>query len=744
MWASKTDYISLYTAEDFTAENTIAHFDPDVLSGHVAQMCREIELCCVADISLRGNAFSERLRTLGLQSVSCGWDAGRPDAIYLDIAGRDHSATEQVRSEIRQRFGSSSYLLTCLGVLEHMDVEDVAAAVSNLRCMTSDFALVSISTRPSGWDNAYHATLAPLSTWKEIFAAAGFDVVRGDFFHDVQRILPADLQNPELFLAAHWTRADPFRSQEKGEPHYLLLQAARDIDDAAIAETVNRLLDISYRHEKRRQFGAAATCKRVGLNIHHPQDFFNLRPILDVLKRENTVGFIRPSTVHSDELSLIRGFFRRCGVPLVEFESIKDIAWGELKLDILLSAAESSVSVTHTLSRQLVEAAKLNGVFTILLQHGIWIEPFKDRIVASASDVLLTWGREQGEFFKSTHRVMGAPTSVGLIPDDSIRPVGAPKFTDIVIQPQNDILRTRLGLDLTRYRKVALLGTNFKWGAHKGELSAIRDGLSRTIRENKDIFFLVKPHPSERVEEYEVLAQENSLIVDDIILGAMDLHISRLIHGVDIVVSSLSTLLLDAVIAGKPFVQYATGNEFSYQFCDPIELSALGDYLKDEALWNSPEISRFRSHYADAEDGRFYEKLSALFEEANPQPVSDSRLIETYSLAAVVEYQWQLLVHERQTVVQERQRAQEAETHLHREHLRFAASLADVQAELAEERRQRAEDHSTSQKQHRKLTKQYKDMEKRYKDSHARLEMLQNSASWRLTAPLRRLITLFR
>jgi hypothetical protein len=379
----------------------------------------------------------------------------------------------------------------------------------------------------------------PLNTWQEILSAAGFAVVKEGLFKDTQHILSLDIQSPDLTLVAHWARVDPFRDRLEGEPRYLLLRAVRPLDSDHVQDISARSLDVAYRQSKRDQFGSAAAEKRVGLNIHQIQDFLNLRPLMDVLKRDNTVGFVRSNLLRPDELSLVRGVFRRCGVKLIEVESAREIPWSELKLDALISSVESSVSTAHILSRQVVEAAKLNGVFTVLLQHGIWVNPIYDRVVSSASDIVLTWGSEHGDFFKSMHSVAGAAAPAGLFSDDAFHAVGGPKLSDLVIEPQSDVLRTRLGLDSRRFRNVALLGTNLNWYAHGVDRNRVADHLGRAIKANPDIFFVLKTHPTERAEDYSSLSFDNVLVVDDIVLGSMDLSIARLINGVDLVVNDL-------------------------------------------------------------------------------------------------------------------------------------------------------------------------------------------------------------
>lgn len=84
---------------------------------------------------------------------------------------------------------------------------------------------------------------------------------------------------------------------------------------------------------------------------------------------------------------------------LVKYKQVAEINWRELMINTLISAAESTAAVNHALSSQIVEAAKLNGVRTILLQHGIWIEAMRDRQISFSSDYVLSWGREHETFF---------------------------------------------------------------------------------------------------------------------------------------------------------------------------------------------------------------------------------------------------------------------------------------------------------------------------------------------------------
>ncbi len=125
-----------------------------------------------------------------------------------------------------------------------------------------------------------------------MLVAAGFDVLDDRIFPEARSVLDFDRQNAALKLLTHWAANDPFGDLAQGEPNFLLLRGARAVQRDAAGHRIDGLLDIACRRAKRAQF-ALQEHPRIGLNIHHTQDFMIFRPIMDVLQRAQVVGLMR-------------------------------------------------------------------------------------------------------------------------------------------------------------------------------------------------------------------------------------------------------------------------------------------------------------------------------------------------------------------------------------------------------------------------------------------------------------------
>jgi chromosome segregation ATPase len=236
------------------------------------------------------------------------------------------------------------------------------------------------------------------------------------------------------------------------------------------------------------------------------------------------------------------------------------------------------------------------------------------------------------------------------------------------------------------------------------------------------------------------------------------------------IISSLSTLLLDAAIAGKPFIQYETENEYSYRFCTPTPLEDLAYHLKDRSRWNSVDADKFRQHYADAEDGRFYQRLAEVLATSNKRSVTSTPVAVTYSLGAQVEQLWNSLYQERRAFAVELQRiTNEAEARLAQQRHRLeavteerlaeqkchletvanhhlAVQQQELRAEAAKVEAKLQEQGEWLTREAERLTKKIATLESRIsqkdaalKKALASLEAMRSSTSWRVTAPLRSL-----
>ncbi|HEX8049194.1 class I SAM-dependent methyltransferase [Rhizobium sp.] len=643
MWASKTDYSKLYGPDYFGKTNGSTSFDIGTLPAELVAFCLARNINAVLDVGSGSGSLKSILADRGFSVAACDYKPAHQDSIHYDLTATDDGQAAVLADELSRKFSCGEYVVTCFDVLEHIDVEDVATAVANLRAMASDWLVASISTRPSSRGNAYHSTILPFPTWKRIFEVSGFEIVEGEFAESSNRFAPTQATDPGLGLVAHWASADIFGDHSKGEPSYLVARKRADPNASVARQTIGEILDISFRKVKRQAF-ALATPKFIGLNIHHFQDFLNFRPLLDVVERNHVIVFIRKHMLLEDEQQLVAGYLKKCGITLISYERIVDIDWRLFNIEALLSMAESTAAFNHALSLQLVEAAKMHGIPCILLQHGIWIEPGPDRQIYFGSETVLSWGGEQQQFLnRGGHVVAGTTTTYGDIKRNSFFPIGSSKFCDSLIDPNPEIIQWRLGTDVSRFEKVALIGTNLKWGAHQTNKATITSGLRKAVDRNRDTLFLIKPHPSERYTDYAELHADNTLLLDDILLGCLDLSVSRLLAGVSTVVSSLSTLLLDGAVADKRCLQYDTGHKLGYMNSEVFSLDNLSAAIQSEKA-RSFENKDFIASYNDADNTKFYEEIANHVSGLEKGVRQDSAGI-SYSMLKSSEDVWRHNVH---------------------------------------------------------------------------------------------------
>lgn len=745
MYANQTDYSKLYGAEYFGKTAGATSFAVDAFTQLLIDFCRKEEIEHVVDVGSGSGVLATVLRQHGLAVQTCDFSPVDSDGIHLDLAGPFEEA-QRVAQQIGAWTGGKPWLVTCLDVLEHIDIEQVAPAVRNLRVLCKNLLVASISTRPSSADNRYHATILPKHTWLEILRKTGFAVDDDNLFESARTVRRSFHETDNLLLVSRWAAADPFGDIDRGEPDYVLLSPTDTPGtDHSCIEDIESILDTGYLKLKRAQFGLRQT-PRLGLNIHHLQDFILLRPLLDVLPRANVVALLRGSIFPKDELALIRGILARCGVETIDYERCAEIPWSELALKILLSPSESNVALGHILGRQVVEAAKLHSIHTIQLQHGVWVQPFQQRAIEFGSDTILSWGASYANILKSLPVVLAGrrlPAPAARI-GQTFHAIGAAKFVDMRLDPPHELLHWRLGVPMDGYRATALLATNLRWNAHGARREDIHERLAQLIRHSPDVFFVVKLHPSERVDDASALRQSNSLVLDDILLGSIGVSINRLIAAVDVVISSLSTLLVDAAVAGKPCIQYQTHNSLAYEDIEAVNIETVGQLLQHISAL--PVHTSLVSNYAEAAAEPFYRHFSEHLQHSldPPDATSSAAAASFYSAAVEVEDLFQ------------RHRAAVAELEVarrtHAEELELIRAEHATMLETQMERSRRSEQALAASRAENALLHdgerqlcQQQDLLKRqlaaastqHAEASTALEAMRDSTSWRVTAPLR-------
>jgi hypothetical protein len=573
------------------------------------------------DLDARENLALPRAVAAFAESHGLGrhLDVRRP----ADLATHSPPRVAQMLNDIRADRGS--YLTTCLGVLQRVDRAHIAAAIRTLHALTERFLVVAISTRPSGADNLYHPTLMPISTWAAIFRAADFRRHATDAFDAAGEDAAAPVPR--------WIAADIFDDARQGALHYLAFEKGQGPASWDVAsDAIDALTDVAFRELKRAEFSAPPG--RINFNLHHTQEWSLIRPILDVLPRGQVRVLLRPDGFDEDCLRAITGQLQRNGVETLVFSEIGELPWRDLRHEIVITGAESSVGATHLMAQEVVAMARLHGCRTFLLQHGIWPRSFDRRVVTFASEHYLTWGQEeQIRLNRNTHEIFAATMPWGLLPDDQVQAVGAAKFTDHLLGTPPDLSIT-LGFEAGAFAKTVLIGTKNlrgRWSVNAG----FADDLQALVSRHPEVLFIIKPHPTDAAEDYAFLKSGNVRLIDEVTSILADLPMSRIIPRVDLVVTSPSSMILDGAITDRPVFVYDTGQpiEFDGVSAAPLaELHGVFDGRTDSAPLVT-QARRFRARYAEAVDGRFYARLSTLLNAKIQSPRVDPATAITATLA---------------------------------------------------------------------------------------------------------------
>jgi hypothetical protein len=623
LYASVTDYAAIYTDAYRMRQGEHTSFDRSVLPPQIAEFARSVDCRRALDVSGGQGNLGRELCALGIKTVTTDFGVlPGSEVIRFNLGEYEEGQIDRVLRAVNPDAGP--FLTTCFDVLEHIDREHVAAAIHNLSRLTDRFLLLSVSTRPSVFDNLLHSALMPVGTWIRAFEASGFTLLKLDAFPTAlaQRTFPV---TDELCLINRWIGADIFSDIAAGEPRYLILEKVRSPrNHEEVRAEIEMLVDVAYRRAKRARFGQAGD-GRINFTFQLEQDWSNLRPLLDVVPRSQARFLIRPETIERDTLRAARSFLRRSGVDIVEFAEAGDLPWRELRGEVVVSAAESSVGGGHLLSHETAALARLHGCRTFLLQHGIWPRPFEDKVLTFASEHVLTWGREEERRLNDRrHRILGTEVPWGVLPPHQARPIGGPKFCDQFLGPFPG-LPAKFGFDPARFDRVVLVGTKNlrgRWGLDNldgrfmGELARLVESQPRTL-------FIIRPHPRDSAESFAAFRQPNVIVFDEVVGILADMPLNRVLPYVDLVATSPSSLILDAAVSAKPVFVYDTGQPLEYDMVQAEPFAGLAHYAAPGVeLSPLTEVSRrFKAHYAEAVDDTFYEAFSGLLREARKPPL---------------------------------------------------------------------------------------------------------------------------
>ena len=566
-------------------------------------------------------------------------------------------------------------------------------------------------------------------------------------------------------LVAHWLAVDPFSDAALGEPRYIVLEKSRQVEWSTAGNAIDHLLDIAYRRTKRVQF-QLPTDERVVLSLHHIQDFALLRPLIEVLPRQSVRVVMRTPFMDELQWRAIAGYFTRNGLEPIVYDRVEELPWNEMEGSIFITAAESAVAVNHIFALQAQLAAKLRNCRTLSLQHGMWPGPIRNRIATFASDHVITWtSAEQRLLNEPAQRMLGAAVPIGMFAAGQELRLGSPRYTDQLFPTHPDALFARLGVDTSQYADTVLFAT--KRASGLWDRDRVDEDFKREMVElfeaHAQTLFLVRPHPANSALDFMDVRRPNVIFLDEACCVAADINLNRIIPSVDRVVTTVSTIAVDAAVSEKTVVIYDAGQKRIYEHLQPVAFNDVRRLLHDTDFLAAAErrTKLFRAVYADHVDDRFYVRFAELL----AQPLSDTPLgaatATALCLATEVEAQYiqsrenerardELAVRVARTeeaLGLERIQLREAERIRDELGIRVAMTeetLARIGADAKEAvdaaaaANQSAHDAIQSQlKRIEALKRRSAHFEREVTDLRTRLSRLRESLSWRLTKPVR-------
>jgi hypothetical protein len=171
---------------------------------------------------------------------------------------------------------------------------------------------------------------------------------------------------------------------------------------------------------------------------------------------------------------------------------------------------------------------------------------------------------------------------------------GSPKFDAYAWE--GNVERTALfGSWAANYERVVVCTTNLNWPRHSASGSGIKGGIMGLAERFPRWLFVVKPHPMELVapDEYTRLGG-NLLLLDEFTCWWAGLTTTDLIRAADLVISTVSTTILEAALARKPCLVLETGNRFLYNFVKATPPEAVAGILSE-----NPEHSGYEGRFAE-------------------------------------------------------------------------------------------------------------------------------------------------
>lgn len=546
-YASETDYEGLYATAYFAHAPDASSFDQVKLPAELAAFCAKQQFGVVVDIGAGSGLLARLLANFGLVCLEVDVvDREAPSYVRFDMSQDDPNGLLALTQRPELNCGQR-VLLTSFDMAEHVDIEHVPNFIWNLSAIVRTDAIVSISTRPSSQANAFHATILPIETWRYLFSLVGLHADVFEPLRDARSEQQFRSDSRELTAVSYWQRRNPFHD-EPSHQHYLHL-VRRDIVSVPRSDVIDRMrrvLDIEYRFAKRKLV-ETSTRPRLFYLVSFAQDWPFLRSLMDVWQAERVFVILRRDCIAPQYCDVIAAQLRRVGV---SYSVVQTIEEGAIFLqqhagrtgDMFVTATEGARTLIHGIASLLAAEARSRGMTTVTLQHG-YLPP------SGATYASQFVGADHIGAFDLVEHSTGEPATF------EVRPIGSLKRLDsVAVAIDEDAIAFRLRSQAKHYRQRVLVGLNLHWKAHGARASVAVDWVLAAARLNPDVFFIVRPHPDDAttlaLEPSEV--PNNMFLLEEMTLLCLDWPLARVIAACDAVVSTSSTLVFDALEAGKP------------------------------------------------------------------------------------------------------------------------------------------------------------------------------------------------
>lgn len=572
-----------------------------VRGGTIGQVIRKtlskLDLNQVVEVGVGGNQVAEELKAESTACIAIG-------SSYKDETTKSYAFDLKkvaTGSEIQMMLAempelSAGYLTSCLCTLPGLGRDQVSSALWNLREICQEYLLISVETDPSNDYNRQHQTVIPKRAWLRLVEALGFEVESLSEWTDFTQP-NSDTAGGDTWSVMHWKKLNPFRDPASGKTTCLLLKKKADLDTSF--EQFDLFARTILGAESRKRTDLPKNTRFTFL-LGHYQEFLLFQPFFDQIPQDQFRVLIRGGAYRTLEERRLQSILAYLDARKINYEfltSIDQVEWqtSDSTKEVLITAVDSTATKNHLINSAILECARAAGIPTFQLQHGLWPHAEFPDTHTVFCDHLLAWSEDCQKPF---HLDLENQAETNTPPRHSMHYVGCPRFDAYADRERVDIADL-LGEWATKFDQSVVVATNLHWPLHS-QGSEVLPQLFQTAREMPRTLFICKMHP---VHDYDdqtfAKMPPNVVVIDEFVSLYAELSTPRLINACDAVICTLSTVVLEAALAGKPFAILETGNPNHFEGTETVPIAnmteALTSLLKHDE--SNAKHDHFVQHY---------------------------------------------------------------------------------------------------------------------------------------------------